>query len=319
MDIKNKINSGGAVLKLRKNTFIFSIVILVYNEEKNIGILLDRISQYSKKYSTEILIIDSESNDNTSKIIHEKKSLYKNIEYIRIKKSDFNYAETRNLAASLAKGKYLYFISGDALPSNTHFLERTLADFNIDNTIVCVSGKMSPKKDCDPYFALEQECFFEVFDKLTNKSGLLIAPQDNAFFKQNSLVQYFITNVFACYKLAFLRLNPFENTTMGSEDILMGKKIIQSGYAKLYDNHLTVIHSHNYSLKKYYWMQKRDLIIRYKKTGMTLSTNVGNRLLKIANMPIKLQEKLSLLFKWTFYNMVKVVALSESTIKGGRI
>lgn len=318
MDIKNNINSGGVVLKSRKNTFIFSIVILVYNEEKNIGILLDRISQYSKKYNTEILIIDSESQDHTSKIIHEKKSYYKNIKYIRIKKSDFNYAETRNLATSLAKGKYIYFISGDALPSNEDFLERTLYDFNINNTIVCVFGKMIPKKDCSAYFSLEQICFFEKLDKYTDKSGIFIASRDLAL-NTNSLAYYFISNVFACYRGEFLLKNPFEKTNIGSEDILMGKKIIRNRYAKLYDCHLTVIHSHNYSIRKYYWMQKRDLIIRYKKTGMRFSSNAGSKLRKIVYMKIKLLAKISLFTQWIFYYVIKLIALAEVTIKGGRI
>ena len=85
----------------------FSVIILVHNERQTIAQIIERLICYSSHFSLEILILDSESTDNTPHIIKQLQKKHRLIKYLRIKRRDFHYADTRNKAVLLAKGKYV--------------------------------------------------------------------------------------------------------------------------------------------------------------------------------------------------------------------
>lgn len=65
-----------------KEDFSVSIVIPVFNEEKNINPLLKRLLPVVKKYRYEIIFVDDGSKDETAKIIKEKAKINTNIKLI---------------------------------------------------------------------------------------------------------------------------------------------------------------------------------------------------------------------------------------------
>ena len=62
----------------------FTIVIPVYNEAKNLGILIPKIYRELKNIKFELIIVDDDSNDGTSEVL--KKFKMKNFKYIIRKK-----------------------------------------------------------------------------------------------------------------------------------------------------------------------------------------------------------------------------------------
>ena len=58
----------------------FSIVIPVYNEGKNLGILIPKIYKELKKEKFELIIVDDNSTDNTSEILKKKKIFITSLE-----------------------------------------------------------------------------------------------------------------------------------------------------------------------------------------------------------------------------------------------
>ncbi len=65
---------------------LLSIVIPVYNEEKTIGIVLDKLHKLQiPKLEVEIVVVDDGSKDNSAKIITEKKKKIANIHFIQHK------------------------------------------------------------------------------------------------------------------------------------------------------------------------------------------------------------------------------------------
>ena len=64
---KNKL------FKPQKNSKKFSIVIPVYNEGKNLGILIPKIYKELKKEKFELIIVDDNSTDNTATLIKKFK------------------------------------------------------------------------------------------------------------------------------------------------------------------------------------------------------------------------------------------------------
>lgn len=91
---------------------MISVVITVRNEEKNIKNLLDGLLVQEKPF--EIVIVDSNSTDNTQEIIREYEKKYDSI-HLYIKGS--NRAEGRNYGVSRSRGEVIAFIDGDDIPN----------------------------------------------------------------------------------------------------------------------------------------------------------------------------------------------------------
>lgn len=91
-------------------TTFLSIVIPVYNEEGNVGLLTESIENGLKGYKYEIIYIDDFSTDNTRKEIKELNN--PNVVLIELKR---NYGQSSALAAGIdyAKGNYIVTMDGD--------------------------------------------------------------------------------------------------------------------------------------------------------------------------------------------------------------
>jgi glycosyltransferase involved in cell wall biosynthesis len=91
-------------------TTFLSIVIPVYNEEGNVGLLTDSIENGLRDYKYEIIYIDDYSTDNTKKEIKDLNN--PNVVLIELKR---NYGQSSALAAGIAyaKGDYIVTMDGD--------------------------------------------------------------------------------------------------------------------------------------------------------------------------------------------------------------
>jgi len=87
-----------------------SVVIPVYNEEKNVGILYKQLKEAIKEYDHEIIFVDDGSGDNTFNNLMNIKD--KNIKIIKFRK---NFGQTAALSAGFreAKGEIIVQMDGD--------------------------------------------------------------------------------------------------------------------------------------------------------------------------------------------------------------
>lgn len=95
---------------MTSSTTFLSIVIPVYNEEGNVGLLTDAIENGLKGYNYEIIYIDDYSTDNTRQEIKDINN--PNVVLIELKR---NYGQSSALAAGIdyAKGDYIVTMDGD--------------------------------------------------------------------------------------------------------------------------------------------------------------------------------------------------------------
>ena len=77
----------------------FTIVIPVYNEAKNLRILIPKIYQELKNIKFQLIIVDDNSNDGTSNVL---KNLKKNLNYI-IRKSERDLSKSCILGFKISK------------------------------------------------------------------------------------------------------------------------------------------------------------------------------------------------------------------------
>ncbi|OGD87060.1 hypothetical protein A2164_03870 [Candidatus Curtissbacteria bacterium RBG_13_35_7] len=118
--------------------FEVSIGIMAYNEEGNIGRLLDNLTSQKLKQVTiaEILVVSSGSTDKTDEIIREKAVVSKGKIKLLVQKKREGKASAINLFIKKAKNPILIMISADVLPKQNTIEELTLPfkDRNIGMT-----------------------------------------------------------------------------------------------------------------------------------------------------------------------------------------
>ena len=92
-----------------KISSVISIIIPVYNEEKQLPALLKYLETASSTYIREILVVDGGSTDETSRLAIE----HPNVTYYL---SEKGRAVQMNYGAKKAKGELLYFLHADSYP-----------------------------------------------------------------------------------------------------------------------------------------------------------------------------------------------------------
>ncbi len=294
-----------------KKEIIFSIAILTFNEEKTIGLLLNKLKDLIKNFETEIIIIDSGSKDRTHIIIEQFGEKIKNLKLIKNSKRVFNFGTARNLAASLAKGKYIFFISADAIPLTYKIFEFFLEDFESSNKVVAVFGKHIPYPTSSFISKLEITHRFFQLQKYVNENGVFVQNKySSIYYLQEKFLLYFMSNVFSCYSRSFLIKHPFKKM-VGCEDLIIGKEIIDRGFSKIYDSRCVVMHSHNFNYLEYYKQQKMEFLISDSISGAINKLNFFNKLGIIINLEEISIKKIYYFFQFVIYYLIKLIIFIE--------
>ncbi len=119
------------ILKLQSDSPEVSIVVIAWNEERNLLCTLDSLSDLKPSYAIEIIVVDNNSTDKTAETIKASGAKY-------VKETIQGYAAARQAGLNVAKGKYI--ISGDAdtlYPSNW---VDSMVDPLQEEGVVCTSG-----------------------------------------------------------------------------------------------------------------------------------------------------------------------------------
>lgn len=137
---------------MKKNKYIVSVIIPVYNCDNYLSIILENLIKQSLK-DLEIIIIDDGSTDNTSIICNKYEKEYDFISCIH--KQNSGVSSARNDGIKKATGKYIYFCD---------------ADDNVSSNLLSVLVNEMEKKDAD-LVSCNYENFFHEKDlrfKITN-------------------------------------------------------------------------------------------------------------------------------------------------------
>ncbi len=204
-----------------------SIIILTRNAGtlfKNV--LTNVFKQDYKEY--EVIVIDSSSEDNTINIAKQFP-----VKIIVIDPKDFGHGKTRNFGAKIAKGKFLVFLTQDAVPRDNSWLTELIKDLN-DKKIAGVYGRQIARDDAIP---MEKFFYFKMYhDKkiIWNKNN--IKYDEIIFSNTNSAV-----------RKKFLLEDPFTEKILMSEDMEWALTMIDKGFNILYQPLAIVNHSHDTS------------------------------------------------------------------------
>ncbi|MFJ3391456.1 glycosyltransferase family 2 protein [Leifsonia aquatica] len=222
-----------------------TIAILTYNGETYLRRILEMIRRQDFAGTVEVLVIDSGSTDSTLDIVRS----FPEVVLEQIPNSEFGHGRTRNLAARLAKGEYIAYLTHDAIPASESWLRELLAPFALDEKVVAVMGKQVPRPGCFPLLKYEIRGVFAGFGP---DFGTTVFYKDD--FAQDEGVlgaMSFYSDVNSAARRDFLvDVVPYRDVRY-AEDQLFGRDLLDAGYRKAYAGRAAVEHSNDLTLAEY--------------------------------------------------------------------
>jgi len=227
-------------------TPVATVAILTYNGEKYLERILKKLEKQDFDRPFEVLVIDSGSTDGTLDILKR----HPDVRVHSIPNAEFGHGRTRNLAAQLANGEFVAFLTHDAVPSTKHWLSEILDPFERFPQVVAVLGKQVARPKA---FPLQRYEIYGMFRNLGPDFGTTL------FYRTPELVQKpavldamsYYSDVNSAVRRDFLlNVIPYRDVRY-AEDQLFGRDVIDEGYVKAYAPRGSVEHSNDLTFAEY--------------------------------------------------------------------
>ncbi len=229
---------------------LISIVIPVKNGVSWLDACMKGIMQQTLFAKSEIIILDSGSDDGTLELLKKYP-----VTVYNIPPASFNHGDTRNFGVEKSNGKYVVMTVQDAVPSSENWLQELINGF-VNDDVAGVCGQQIVPHDADKnpvqWFrpvngpALKEISFSKAaeFDSLPPLQKVKLCGWDD---------------VTACYRREILLNIPFEHVTF-AEDALWAKAALRAGYTIVYNTAARVFHYHH---EEPDFTFKRNLTVNY--------------------------------------------------------
>lgn len=221
-----------------------TVAILAYNGEEYLEAILSSLEGQDYPGTIEILVIDSGSTDGTLEIV----AAHPSVRLHEIPNSEFGHGKTRNLAAQLASGEIVAYLTHDAIPVGSRWLAALVEPMADDPRIVAVMGKQVPRPGCFPLLKYEIQ---SVFRTMGPDFGVTVFRDDGSLTTpelRNAAGFYSDVNS-AARRDILLGPVPYRDVSY-AEDQLFGRDVIDRGYRKAYAPNAAVEHSNDLTLKE---------------------------------------------------------------------
>lgn len=224
---------------------VATVAILTYNGEKYLRRILESVLGQDFDGRFEVLVVDSGSTDATLSIV----AGYPSVRLHQIPNAEFGHGRTRNLAAVMAKGEFIAYLTHDAIPVSPSWLHEITAPFDIDERIVAVMGKQIPRATCFPLMKYEINGVFAQFGP---DFGTSVFYKDNFVRDAGTLAAItFYSDVNSAARRAFIvDTIPYRDVRY-AEDQMFGQDLIDAGYRKAYAPRAAVEHSNDLTYSEF--------------------------------------------------------------------
>ena len=215
------------------------IIIPTYNAEPYLQEIINKL----EKHHTEILIVDSNSIDNTVSIAKSN-----NINIIKIGQHSFNHGATREKYRKSTSSDIVIYFTQDAIPVEPNIIEKLTKPL-IEGKASVSYGRQIPRSGAN---------IFEAFPRMFNYGN---DPQIRSI---NDVDRYGVHTFFCSNSCAAYLNNDLDEIggfkpTLTNEDYFAVAELLINGKKIAYVPNAQVIHSHSYTLK--------DEFKRYFDTG----------------------------------------------------
>ena len=256
-----------------------TIVIPVKNGGSRFHEVCDILRRQTGPYSYEVIVVDSGSTDDSVTVAKDA-----GFRVYEIPPEDFGHGKTRVYGANLGTGKYIIFITQDALPTDEEWLSHFVSAMDNMPQVAGAFGRHIPYPDCnlvdqqmlelhfanflgeDPYggsIALGDNRLFHLYD------GNREHYRDDAGYRQ--WLGFFSDNNSIIRRDAW-EILPYADVDF-AEDQQWAAAAIERGFCKAYIPSAVVYHSHDYPMADYKKRYYDDFASVYKIHGDTPCPN----------------------------------------------
>ncbi|MGH2837880.1 MAG: glycosyltransferase family 2 protein, partial [Thermoleophilaceae bacterium] len=220
-----------------------SVAIPVLNGARYLDEVLTAVRGQEVDREVEIVIIDSGSTDGSVEIAERHGAIVH-----RIDKSEFSHGGTRNRLMELASGDHVAFLTQDATPASTRWLAALLEGFEQADDVAAVFGPHEARPDASHMIHSEMDRHFATWGnggRTIDVHRLERTPEGLAAYRDFPGQLTFLSDVNCCIaRWAWERI-PYRDVPY-AEDQLLGRELIEAGYAKVFHPEARVLHSHGY-------------------------------------------------------------------------
>lgn len=222
-----------------------TVAVLTYNGEKYLEALLTAVEGQRYDPSVELLVIDSGSTDRTLEIL----AAHPRVRLHQIANSEFGHGRTRNLAADLATGEIVAYLTHDAVPAHDRWLHELVLPFVDDSRIAAVVGKQVPRASAPPVLKYDIQ---RVFERLGPDYALTVVSDWGQLDEDGTrAAAAFYSDANSAARRSVLRgAVPYRDVDY-AEDQLFARDVLAAGLRKAYAPRAAVEHSNDITLRTF--------------------------------------------------------------------
>lgn len=231
-----------------------TVAVLTWNGERYLADLLDRVAEQDYDGDVEVLVIDSGSTDGTLAIVAARPS----VRLHEIPHDDFGHGRTRDLAARLARGEIVAYLTHDAVPASSTWLRELIRPMADDARIAAVVGRQVPRPDAPPVLAYDMQ---RVFERMGPDYGVTIVWTVGRDLSEGEVAAAaFYSDANAAARRSVLTgAVPYRDVAY-AEDQLFGRDLLAAGLRKAYAPRAAVEHSNDTRLSTFGRRVEADLM-----------------------------------------------------------
>jgi len=207
---------------------LVSVAIPVQNAVRYLDEVLSAVRAQEVDREVEIVIADSGSTDGSREIAERYDAIVENVDV-----SDLSPGGTRNKLMELARGEHVAMITQDATPASRRWLQSLLDGFETAPDVAAVFGPHEP--DMERRFAVWSN------GRAIDVQRLDRTPEGVAAYRRFPGKLTFLSSVNCCLARWAWEQVPYRDVAHADE--LLGRELIEAGYAKVFHPQARVLRS----------------------------------------------------------------------------
>jgi glycosyltransferase involved in cell wall biosynthesis len=221
---------------------VVTVAIPVLNGARYLDEVLGAVRRQQVDREIEILIVDSGSTDGSLEIARRHGAVIHEID-----RRDFSHGGTRNQMMSLARGEHVAFLTQDATPAHDGWLAALLEGFEQAEDVAAVFGPQDARPDASHMIKAEMERHFASWGDGTkiDVQRLDSSPEGMIAYRAFPGQLTFMSDVNGAVARWAWEQVPYRDVPY-AEDQLLGRELIEAGFAKVFHPDARVLHSHDY-------------------------------------------------------------------------
>jgi O-antigen biosynthesis protein len=226
---------------------VVTVAIPVLNGARYLDEVLAAVRAQEVDREVEILVVDSGSSDDSVAIARKHGARVH-----EISRSEFSHGGTRNLMMELARGDHVAFLTQDATPAQG-WLAALLEGFEQAPDVAAVFGPHDARPDASHMIKAEMERHFATWGNGGREIEVQRcdrSPSGIAAYRASPGRFVFLSSVNCCIARPAWERVRFRDVPY-AEDQLLGRELIEAGYATVFHPRARVLHSHDYRPRQF--------------------------------------------------------------------